>query len=472
MASLKADGAHEESPPPVLPHTKSSEKTYYYEGASTDLDPDSLEAPLLPESSNGGGGATELFHGTASIESSTFSLSNTMIGAGIMSLPAAINLLGLVPGVLAILFVSWLTNASIMCMVRCAVAAGKSSYTQVVSAALGFWGKLLLNVSIAVNNFGLLIVFLIIVGDVFCGNESYAGLLRVWLGPQWFTSRAVVLAVVVLLLYPLALQKRLDALRYTSRMSIALALLFVLATVALALTAVARGVGHMPPVWSGNGSSLAIFSVLTVINNAFICHFNVMPIYRELRSSTPRKMQHVVWASLGCCTLIYVAAGVFGVVLFGGLADEDILQNFDGSLAAISPRVVWLGAVVKLGYALSRMLTFPLIMITLRGVLTRGIEKVGGRGWAGQLTFHLLTIAILAAVYVCAVLIPSIWTVFQFMGCTAAVLIGFILPGLTALRSEGGATTRLQRVEAGAIVVLGLVTGVTGLVVNTLDLVI
>ena len=188
-------------------------------------------------------------HGTTSLGGSIFNLSNTMIGAGMMALPAAMKVLGIITGSLALLFVALLTYASVMAMLRCALheaencdppgssfqeaapdgegggdntqsdtnggggvtfsavpgtagsqdeedgvmvkAAGivahsggtvrsrsdgeRASYNRVVEATLGDWGRLVLQLSILLNNLGLLMVFLDIIGEREVEREGERG---------------------------------------------------------------------------------------------------------------------------------------------------------------------------------------------------------------------------------------------------------------------------------------------------------
>lgn len=66
--------------------------------------------PLLPIKAEED--AIHEFNG-ASFSGAVFNLSTTIVGAGIMALPASIKMLGLIPGILMIVLVALLTEASI-----------------------------------------------------------------------------------------------------------------------------------------------------------------------------------------------------------------------------------------------------------------------------------------------------------------------------------------------------------------------
>lgn len=101
----------------------------------------------------------------ASVLGAVFNLSTTIVGAGMMALPATMKLLGLVPGVLMITFVAFLTDASIEMLIRSSRAAKKSTYAGVMGDAFRKVGRRLLQTLVVINNLGLMIIYMIIIGE-------------------------------------------------------------------------------------------------------------------------------------------------------------------------------------------------------------------------------------------------------------------------------------------------------------------
>ena len=100
----------------------------------------------------------------ASIYSAIFSLSTTIVGAGIMGLPSTMTIIGLIPGCILILFLGFLTNTSIEFLLRYSYKSKAVSYGGVMADSFGRLGRIFLQISVIVNNFGLLVVYLIIIG--------------------------------------------------------------------------------------------------------------------------------------------------------------------------------------------------------------------------------------------------------------------------------------------------------------------
>jgi sodium-coupled neutral amino acid transporter 2 len=126
--------------------------------------------PLLPTKREGdeddaGASAFHEFSG-ASFAGAVFNLSTTIVGAGIMALPATMKVLGLVPGLVMIVLAALLTDASIELLVRFSRAVGARSYGAAMGDAFGWWGRRLLQVCVVINNVGVMIVYMIIIGNL------------------------------------------------------------------------------------------------------------------------------------------------------------------------------------------------------------------------------------------------------------------------------------------------------------------
>jgi len=150
----------------------------------------------------------------ASVTGSVFNLSTTIIGAGIMALPAAIKVVGVGVGVVAIVFLAFLTHTSLEILLRFTRVAKASTYANLMGDAFGSSGTLLFHLSVLINNFGILVVYVIIIGDVLSGTSSsgvhHFGVLEGWFGQCWWTARTFVLLLTTLFVFaPLGFFKRI-----------------------------------------------------------------------------------------------------------------------------------------------------------------------------------------------------------------------------------------------------------------------
>lgn len=126
-----------------------------------------LDEPLLPEFSGGHGGG-------ASVSGAVFNVSTSIVGAGIMSIPAAMRVLGVLPTLVLIAAVAALSDVSVEFMLRYTgwAGGGPPSYAGIMGDAFGRAGAAVLNVCIAFTTTGTLVVYLIIIGKLCLSEPS------------------------------------------------------------------------------------------------------------------------------------------------------------------------------------------------------------------------------------------------------------------------------------------------------------
>ncbi|KAK9756534.1 hypothetical protein RND81_01G104200 [Saponaria officinalis] len=226
--------------------------------------------------------AAEVGFSGASFTGAVFNLSTTIVGAGIMALPATFKQLGLIPGVTLIIFAAILTEVSIDMILRFSKSSKSSSYAGLAGDAFGGFGRTVLQVCIVVNNLGMLVVYLIIIGDVLAGTWTegvhHRGVMEEWVGDHWWTSRSsLLLLTTVFVIAPLISFKRVDSLRYTSALSVGLAVVFVAITAGVAIVKLLEGTIRMPvlfPEVVDQASFWKLFTTIPILVTAYICHHN------------------------------------------------------------------------------------------------------------------------------------------------------------------------------------------------------
>ncbi|CAN6299442.1 unnamed protein product [Urochloa humidicola] len=409
----------------------------------------------------------------ASVSGAVFNVSTSIVGAGIMSIPAAMRVLGVVPAILLIAAVAALANSSVEFLLRYTRCSG-GSYAGVMGDAFGRAGAVVLNVSVAFTTMGTLVVYLIIIGDVMSGSavgkDAHVGVLQELFGERWWTTRmAVLLVTAVVILLPLVLLRRVDSLRYTSAVSILLAVVFIIISLGIAIYAFFRGTAKVPrmfPDFSHLSSPFELFTAVPVIVVAFTFHFNVHPICAELKNSSD--MKAAVRISLVLCAAIYAAVGFFGFLLFGEATKADVLVNFDRSTGAGVPQA--LNDLARLSYALHLVLVFPLLNFSLR----INVDEIIFQGKHPPLAtdtprFMFLTAALMALLYALAIAIPSIWTLIQYGGSVFPVSLSLIFPGAIVLRDIHGIAKMKDKVVAVTMITLAVISSSIAITTNIMN---
>ncbi|OWM69602.1 amino acid transporter AVT6E isoform X1 [Punica granatum] len=423
-----------------------------------DLDLDIDDYPLIGSQSGSG------------ISGAVFNLTTSIIGAGIMALPATMKVLGLVLGFVMIILMGIISEISVEMLVRFSVFCKAESYGELVQRAMGKPAKVMSEICIIVNNGGVMVVYLIIMGDVLSGSPRHEGVFDQWLGHGFWDHRKLVILVILLVcLAPLCALQKIDSLSLTSAASVALAVVFVVVCFIVAFIKLIEGKSEAPRMAPDFGSEKAILDLLVVIpimTNAYVCHFNVQPIYNELKQRSPQKMNRVGRITTIICVVVYASTAISGYLLFGKDTEADILTNFDKDLGV--PLSSAIDYIVRVGYVLHLVLVFPVIHFSLRqtvdALLFEGLSPlVESRKRSLALTGVLLLL-----IYIGSTMVPNIWIAFKFTGATAAVSLGFIFPSLVALRlsPQGAGLSTGERILSWVMLVLAIIVSVVGIIGN------
>ncbi|XP_031278802.1 amino acid transporter AVT6C-like [Pistacia vera] len=420
-----------------------------------------VQVPLLPN---------HKLRSRASVSGAVFNVSTSIIGAGIMSIPATLKVLGVIPAFVMIVIIACLANISVEILMRFTHAGDSTTYAGVMKESFGRVGSVAVQICIMITNLGCLIIYLIIIGDVLSGNQpgglAHLGVLQEWFGIHWWNYRAFsLLFIVVFVMLPLVLLRRVESLKFSSAISVLLALVFVGICSVMAISALVEGKTKTPrllPQLNNHTSFFDLFTAVPVIVTAFTFHFNVHPIGFELNK--PSDMILAVRISLVLCAAIYFTIGLFGYLLFGDSIMADILVNFDRSSGSAVGSL--LNDIVRLSYALHLMLVFPLLNFSLRVNIDELLFSKKPILAKDTTRFLSITFVLLAFSYLAAIFIPDIWTFFQFLGSTSAVSLALIFPGAIVLRDVHGISTTRDRITALVMIILAVVTSAIAISTN------
>lgn len=253
-----------------------------------------------------------------------------------------------------------------------------------------------------------------------------------------------------------------DSLRYTSALSVALAVVFVVIIAGIAIIKSLNGSIGMPqllPDLVDQASFWKLFTTAPILVTAYICHHNIHPIENELKD--PSQMKSIVQMSITLCTSVYLATSFFGFLLFGNQTMDDVLANFDGDLGI--PFGSILNDIVRISYAIHLMLVFPIVFYSLRlnvdGILFPHAIPIS----YDNRRFFSVTVSLMCLIFLGANFVPTIWDAFQFTGATATVSVGFIFPAAIALRDTRGIATKNDRIISWIMILLAVSSSIVAI---------
>ncbi|GMP96964.1 hypothetical protein CsSME_00045388 [Camellia sinensis var. sinensis] len=133
----------------------------------------------------------------ASVAGAVFNVSTSMVGTGIMSIPATIKVLGVIPTFVSIAMVAILVDVSVEFMMRFTNFGESSAYAGLIYESFGRFGSVAVQICILITSLGYLIIYQIIIGDVLSGTHLqgpvHLGILQEWFRIQRWNTRAFTL---------------------------------------------------------------------------------------------------------------------------------------------------------------------------------------------------------------------------------------------------------------------------------------
>ena len=361
-----------------------------------------------------------------SIPNVALNLSNAIIGAGIVGLPYALKEAGFGLGLVLLCLMAFVTDYSIGCLIGSAAAARAKSYDALARSALGPVGEISVIFGQFVFDYGAALSYLIILGDT---SES---VVQFALRRHVPGSREVCIAALSLAMLPLCLLRdiaKLEACAFLSIVSVSVVTVAIIAKLAMR---------EHPPTdalqFANARDPLGCFQALGIFSFAFVCQDSVFLFYNTLRDNTPARFKRVSALALGASALYTVVIAAAGFLAFRGDTEANILNNYDvRDYSAV---------VMRAFYAATMMCTYPttvfvcrqaghalLLLSTARGAtLEADVANVSRtRHIAYSCSIWLTTVVI-------ALLTKKLGVVMSLTGNIAGSLLGFVLPGLIALK--------------------------------------
>ncbi|KAI7903070.1 transmembrane amino acid transporter protein-domain-containing protein [Cokeromyces recurvatus] len=355
----------------------------------------------------------------ATIASASINLSNTILGTGMLAMPAAVASMGLIPGILLILYAGFTSGLGLYFLSRCAHKVGgrNASFSSLSKLT---WPKLgiFFDMAIAIKCFGVAISYLIIIGDLmpqvirsfFYHADDRVQLLmdrRFWITLSMITAVG-----------PLSYLRKLDSLKYTSLIA-----LFAVAYLVIIVLYHFISPNYPPPPPESIEYfhfSTKIFGQLPVFIFAFTCHQNIFSVYNELRDNSEKSIVKVICTSIGSAACIYELVAIIGYLSFG----KDVL----GNIILEYPQTYFV-AYGRLAIVILVIFSYPLQAHPCRASIEKILDSIQPKNINRRYHF-IVTTCIIITSYLVAISISKLDIILSFVGSTGSTIISFILPGL------------------------------------------
>lgn len=401
----------------------------------------------------------------ASVPSSVFNLANTIIGASTLAMPSVCASGGVLLFIALILLFAVLSHFSIKLLIRSvdivsARGVKEISYNTLGREAYGKYGDWAVSASIIIQQFGACIAYILIISEVLVPVLTS--------NTDWNIPAKLIIVFAVI--FPLCMLKSMDSLKFTSLLALFFIVSFIISVVAYSLSHLtpsttpdpqSKNLDH-PKMLDNDGGAVTLFAIganflahASTAVFAFVCHFNVFPIYSELKQRDEKTMTRVSLLSIVICAAAYIVVGTFGYLAFlEGAAENggDLLNNFnfvEGSFRILMD-------VVRVGLSFALIFSYPVLVFEMRHIMTTLVW--GHQPYSLNRTVIMNLCILVPSTIVAIVAGKAVGTVFDIVGATTAIMIVFILPSMFYLKLATFNDPK-QKIPARALLIFGAIVG-------------
>ncbi|XP_070566666.1 putative sodium-coupled neutral amino acid transporter 11 isoform X3 [Ptychodera flava] len=395
----------------------------------------------------------------SSLPGASLNTVNSIIGSGILGMPYAMNLAGLPLGIILMILVSFVTDYSMVLLIKGGELSGTGNYQDLVRAAFGKPGYVWLSAIQFLYPFIAMISYNVIIGDtitkvlmrIFHLPEEDLGTDHVLANRYFIISISTVLVTL-----PLSAYRNISKLVKVSIVS-----LFMVAFIVIVIIVRTATMGpHIPPTpgaWDFGHIHFA--QAIGIMSFAFVCQHNSFLIYDSLEEPTIKNWSLVAHISVMVSFLVSALFGACGYATFKGYTQGDILENYchDDDLANAA----------RLIYGITIMFTFPIECFVTREVLDNIIVNWGYAEKPQTLTRHLVETLILVGLTLgISMATDCLGIVLELNGVLGAVPLVFILPSASYLKFEEGTLYSLRKLPALIICIIGVFSMIAGFIMS------
>ncbi len=434
----------------IIPDTSKNEKAML-PGEPSQAESNSESIPLVASTVQDNQGPQPVAcDGSATIPSSSFNLSNTIIGCGIMTLPFNLYNCGWVMGMFGLLLVGLSSGYAFNLLTVASTYTGFFQYRDIALHLYGQKFSLLVGIIVIIYTFGSIASYCIVLRD----NMFW------WSDPTSendYKKKSLLWGIMTFIILPLCLLPRIDFLNFTSLIALA-SIFYVICVVAgfyLIVTYVPGELLFNGPPQAFN-FSIDAFTAFPLFTTAFCGHYNSMNIYRELKDRSVHRMNITILITMTVTILFNSAMALFGYFAFTDSVASDVLRT----ISQLSDASVYF-QIANTAMILVMLFSYPLVSFGVSKAFQSLIWKPGHKvPFKWILLFALLNVFVPTII---ATFVSDIDHILSFTASLCGSPMVYIIPGMfgyTISKREKGPKYRL--VLSIIMIVLGSFYSISG----------
>lgn len=289
-----------------------------------------------------------------------FSLLNTILGGGILSLPLAVCKTGAAGGFLFMVMSIIISIFSLQLLCTLARKTASRTYSEIMRRAIGKNMPEVVDVIMLLLLFLVLVAFCILVKSIASDVGEYF-----FLTPeQEYSDKSKYkfsISILCLFVFPLMTLENLYALRYASFLGMSSILLLLGVLLYKCTSNIYADPDSLDEARMWPAQSEDVLTAAPIMLIAFLCQFNAVEVYVTLAEPSSESINRVMSRTIKVSGLIFTAFGIAGYFIAFDATKDNILMNF-------SPRDTSL-IVARIGLVLTLICQLPMIGVPCRDLL-------------------------------------------------------------------------------------------------------
>jgi len=378
-----------------------------------------------------------------------------MIGAGLLNVCIAFQYSSVLGGLFAMVFSAFVSTAGFLLIGFCCDKYGALTFRDLWRKAMGSSTEKIVDIALFFHTLFSCVGYITLIGDF--ATKSASGLVP---GSRFEDRSFAVGVIVIVAIFPLALLKNLDSLKFTSALGLAITALACLYVFCEAMASSDIVFGTLSEKWWY--LKIDIFKTIALFNGSFSAHYNAPNFYAELKDRSFKRFAQCALISFAIGTALFT---VFGLVGYGRFGDEvmgNILKGYDEDSTLV--QLCWLAM------GLSTVFVYPHAFQRMRASFCAIVGK------DENANFVPLTIGLLAVCVYGGIKFTDIAVIKMIKGATLGTSLMFIFPalfyinlsnqGTSAIKKNLGENVKLVRILSTILLLNGVACGVIAVAVH------
>jgi amino acid permease len=358
---------------------------------------------------------------------------NTILGAGVLSLPYAFSITGWITGSILLAIGGVFNSTGCNLLALCAAKNGTPASLYSIMRPLGKWWTLAVDINIVVQLFGTAVAYLIVVGDLMPAAFEQLG------ATGAVTERQTCVMMAFAFAAPLSCPHDIKWLGITSSFSVAF--LIYVAFLVFLFSLPSSSTGMSDPCENqaldddgneckgettlGDFNAVDFLEAMSIFIFGFASQITTFPIVNELVDVSQTRLNQVFMAATLTGIALYVVVSFCAYSTYGDSIKSDLLLNYP-KVPAVSAARIMISFVVTFSFPLQINPTRRCILTILRNFLdddkpvSKSLQRV--RYW-------VITVVFLLGALGLALAVTDLGIVIALVGAFGGTLIMFILPG-------------------------------------------